>query len=195
MPNRVIPVVLVFFFNLIALPQLNAQTVTNLAVLKGLAPLTILRDSPEGRAAIAANFSVTGAIHGGYAPINLLPFEDQQQQALKDAFITSGNLAQLADGLGTTLGSAYVARSHYKDREHFTNLSQAVADLIAYTNATTRDDSNSAKLFFGNGTTDGKTAASKDALMILSTIGGMPGAFGKDYNRCALRGMATGESD
>ena len=164
----------------------KAQTATNLAVLKGLAPLTILEKSNQGKAALAANFSVTGGIQAGvFRQSTLLPFEDQQQQALKDAFITSGNLTQLADGLGTALGSAYVARAHYKDRDHYTNVAPSVADLTAYTNATTRDDSNSAKFFFANGTTDGKSAASDAALSILSKIGGKPDPFGKDYGRPA----------
>jgi PAP2 superfamily len=164
----------------------RAQTVTNLAVLKGLAPLTVLRNSYAGAAALASNFSVTGGIQtGGIRQSTLLPFSDQQQLALRDAFITGGNLAQLADGLGTTLGSAYLARAHYKDRDHFTSISQAVADLIAYTNATTRDDSNSAKYFFANATTDGKQPVSEEARAILKTIGGSPDPFGKDYGRPA----------
>jgi PAP2 superfamily len=164
----------------------EAQTATNLAVLKGLAPLTILGKSNQGKAALAANFSVTGGIQTGvFRQSTLLPFEEQQQQALKDAFITSGNLTQLADGLGTALGSAYIARAHYKDRDHYTNVAPSVADLIAYTNATTRDDSNSAKFFFANGTTDGKAAASDAALAILSKIGGKPDPFGTDYGRPA----------
>ena len=110
----------------------KAQTATNLAVLKGLAPLTILEKSNQGKAALAANFSVTGGIQAGvFRQSTLLPFEDQRQQALKDAFITGGNLTQLADGLGTALGSAYVARAHYKDRDHYTNVAPSVADLIA----------------------------------------------------------------
>jgi hypothetical protein len=166
--------------------QTNAQTVTNLAILNGLAPLTALRNSNAGAAALASNFSLTGGLQtGAIRQTTLLPFEDQQQQSLRDAFITSGNLAQLADGLGTTLGSAYLARVHYKDRDHFTNLSQAVAELIAYTNATTRDDSNSAKFFFANGTTDGKQPASEEALSILRKVNGTPDAFGKDYGRPA----------
>jgi hypothetical protein len=46
-----------------------------------------------------------------------LPFAEQQQHALRDAFITNLNLAELADGLGTTLGSAYLARFHYIDQK------------------------------------------------------------------------------
>jgi hypothetical protein len=166
--------------------QVNAQTATNLPVLKGLAPVTVLGKSADGRPALAANFAVTGGIQTGVIrQPTLLPFTDQQHQALKDAFITDGDLAQLADGLGTTLGSAYMARAHYRDREHFTNVSQSLADLVAYTNGTTRDDSNAAKYFFANLTTDGKTPVSEEAAAILKGIGGASDVFGKDYGRPA----------
>ena len=89
----------------------EGQTATNLAVLKGLAPVTILSKTAAGKAALAANYSVTGGIQTGtIRQSTLLPFPEQQQQALRDAFITDGNLAQLADGLGTTLGAAHQAR-------------------------------------------------------------------------------------
>ena len=65
-----------------------------------------------------------------------MPFSEQQQQALRDAFITDGNLAQLADGLGAALSAAYQARAHYLDREQFTSVSDAVKDVIAYANST-----------------------------------------------------------
>src|ERR1700733_3928270 len=151
---RTTMIVLVLVFSaLLDSRQSNAQNSTNIIITRGLAPLTILRNSPEGKAALAANFSVTGGLQVGviHQP-TLLPFNDQQQQALRDAFITDGNLAQLADGLGTTLGAAYVARAHYQDRDHFTNVAQSVAELIAYTNALTASDSNSAKYFFANAT-------------------------------------------
>ena len=164
----------------------SAQSATNLAVLKGLAPVSVLSNSPAGQAALAANFTVTGGIQtGAIRQPTLLPFADQQQQALKDAFITGGNIADLADGLGTTLGSAYLARSHYTDREHFTSISQAVADFIAYTNATTQSDSSSGKYFFANATTDGKTPVSGAAAVILKDIGGTPDIFGAGYGRPA----------
>ena len=163
-----------------------SQTATNIVVLKGLAPSTVLRQSTDGRAALAANFTVTGGIQtGAIRQPTLLPFSYQKLQALKDAFITDGNLAQLADGLGTTLGATYTARAHYKDRRNFTNVSQSIADLIAYTNATTREDSNSAKYYFANETTDGRTPVSNDALEILQRIGGTPDVFGNDYGRPA----------
>ena len=98
--------------------QASAQTAANLAALKGLAPFATLLQ--------------TGALRRP----TLLPFADQQQQALKDVFITSGDLADLADGLGTTLGAAYLARAHYVDRARFTNVSQSVADVVAYALAT-----------------------------------------------------------
>ena len=175
----------------------EAQTVPNLAVLKGLAPLTLLGKTQNGRAALSSNYAVTGGIQtGDIRQSILLPFAEQQQQALRDAFITDGNLAELADGLGTTLGSAYVARAHYQDREHFTSISQALADLIAYTNSTTGSDSNAGKYFFANATTDGKTPVSADAADILKQIGGSPDVFGLNYGHPAgsLGADAFGDS-
>ena len=162
--------------------QADAQSATDLAALRGLAPVTALSKTPEGTAALAANFAVTGGIQtGAISQPTLLPFAEQQQQALRDAFITSANLAQLADGLGTTLGAAYVARAHSIDRRHSTNLSQAVADLIAYANATTSANSNSGKFFFANGTTNGTVPASAEAMAILKEMGGHTDIFGASY--------------
>ena len=166
--------------------QAGAQTAVNMAVLKGLAPVAVLSKTYDGRAALAANLTVTGGIQtGAIRQPTLLPFADQQQQALKDAFITDGDLSQLADGLGTTLGGAYQARAHYNDRERYTNVSQTVADLIAYTNATTGSDSNAGKYFFANLTTDGKTPVSEEAADILKRNGGVPDIFGRSYGRPA----------
>jgi hypothetical protein len=162
--------------------QAEAQSATDLAVLRGLAPVTVLSKTPEGRAALAANFTVTGGIQtGAISQPTLLPFAEQQQQALRDAFITSATLAQLADGLGTTLDAAYVARAHSIDRSNSTKLSQAVADLIAYANATTSANSNSGKFFFANGTTDGTVPASAEAMAILKEMGGHTDIFGTSY--------------
>lgn len=168
----------------LASAQAQAQTATNLAVLKGLAPVTLLSKSVAGRAALGANFAVTGGIQtGAVRQPTLLPFAEQRGQALRDAFITDGDLSQLADGLGSTLGAAYQARAHYIDREHFTSVSPALADLIAYTNATTAADSNSGKYFFANATTDGKVPVSDDAAAILKGNGGTTDPFGKAYGR------------
>ena len=162
----------------------DAQTATNLAALRGLAPVSSLANTTEGKAALASNFTVTGGIQtGAIRQPTLLPFAEQQQQALRDAFITDGNLAQLADGLGTTLGAAYQARAHYLDRERFTSVSEAVAKLIAYANSTSGSDSNAGKYFFANGTTNGKKPVSDEALAIFKDVGGAPDPFGLAYGR------------
>jgi hypothetical protein len=166
--------------------QVGAQSATDMAVLKGLAPVTVLSNTPEGTAALAANYTVTGGIQtGAIRQSTLLPFAEQQQQALRDVFITSGDLAQLADGLGTTLGASYLARAHYTGQTSFTNISQPVADLIAYANATTGINANAGKFFFANVTTDGKTPVSAEATAILKKIGGVTDIFGKSYGRPA----------
>ena len=157
-----------------------------MAALRGLAAVSALSNSTDGKAALASNFTVTGAIQtGAIRQPTLLPFAEQQQQALRDAFITDGNLAQLADGLGTTLGAAYQARAHYLDRERFTSISKAVAEVIAYANSTSGSDSNAGKYFFANGTTDGKKPVSDQALAIFTDVHGAPDPFGRAYDRPA----------
>jgi hypothetical protein len=164
----------------------DAQTVANMAVLKGLAPVSALANSPDGKAALASNYTVTGGIQTGVIrQPTLLPFPEQQQQALRDAFITDGNLTQLADGLGATLGAAYQARAHYLDRERFTSISDAVAEVIAYANSTSGSDSNAGKYFFANGTTNGKKPVSDEAMAIFKDVGGAPDPFGRAYGRPA----------
>jgi hypothetical protein len=157
---------------------------SDLAALKLLAPVTVLgnKNNAAGQAALGANFAVTGGIQTGeIRQPTLLPFPEQQQQALRDVFITGSNLAQLADGLGTTLGAAYLAHAHYCDRQNSTTLSPAVTDLIAYANSTTNYNSGAAKYFFANETTDGKTPVSAKALAFINDIGGSPDVFGKAY--------------
>jgi hypothetical protein len=162
--------------------QAGAQSATDMAVLKGLAPVTVLPNTNEGKAALAANYTVTGGIQTGtIRQATLLPFAKQQQQALRDAFITGGNLAQLADGLGTTLGAGYVARAHYIDQKNFTSVSQKVADVIAYADAITSTNSQSGKYFYANETKDGEVPASAEALAILKDNGGVTDVFGKSY--------------
>jgi hypothetical protein len=165
----------------------SAQSDTDLAVLKGLSPFAVLLNTPAGNAALAANYTLTHGIQtGAIAQPTLLPFAEQQQQALRDVFITSGNLAQLADGLGSTLEAAYTARAHYIDRTtHFTNLSPTVADVIAYAVATTLGNSQSAKFFFANETADGKVPASAKAISILTDIGGKSDVYGRGYHLAA----------
>lgn len=182
--NKMMSKMLLAMGALIALMPFHAgaQSATDMVVLKGLAPVTVLEKTAEGRAALAANYTVTGGIQtGAIRQSTLLPFAEQQQQALRDAFITDGDLAQLADGLGTTLAAAYLARAHYSDQTHFTNLSQAVADVIAYADRTTAPNSQSGKYFFADETTDGKTPVSAEALAILKGNGGETDVFGKSY--------------
>jgi PAP2 superfamily len=164
----------------------NAQSVTNMAALKGLAPVSALLKTADGQAALASNFTATGGIQtGAIRQPTLLPFAEQQQQALRDAFITDGNLFQLTDGFGTTLAAAYAARAHYLDKERFTSISRAVSDVIAYANSTSGSDSNAGKYFFANGTANGKKPVSDEALAIFKNIDGAPDPFGIAYRRPA----------
>ncbi|MDP4025351.1 phosphatase PAP2 family protein [Methylobacterium sp. NEAU 140] len=166
------------------LPAL-AQSATNLTALRGLAPVAALPKTPEGRAALDANLTVTGDIQTGTLkqPI-LLPFAEQRQLALRDAFITDGNGTQLADGLGTALARAYQAKASYADFKTFTTVSPAVSDLFGYTNTVTKADSNAGKFFFANATTDGKKPVSPEAAAILKD-GAVTDVFGRAYGRLA----------
>jgi hypothetical protein len=168
-----------------------AQSPINLTALQGLVPISALADTTAGKAALAANLAVTASIQDGSAkqPL-LLPFPEQQQQALRDAYITDGNAYELADGLGTALSRAYWSRATFQSgndgkTSSFTSLSPAVALLIAYTNGTTRSDSSSAKYFFGNETTDGKTKVSAAAAAIMTDAKGLPDIFGRAYDHPA----------
>ncbi|WP_018261450.1 hypothetical protein [Methylobacterium sp. WSM2598] len=164
----------------------GAQTATNLTALQGLAPVSALTRTAEGRAALTANLRVTGDIQSGaLAQPLLLPFAEQRQLALRDCFITDGNAAELADGLGSRLGEIYQARARYADYKTFTNVTQTVADLLGYTNNVAKSDSNSGKYFFGNGTTNGKNPVSEAASSIFASRDGRPDVFGKAYDRPA----------
>jgi hypothetical protein len=166
--------------------EADAQTAANIVAFKGLAAVSALSKSAAGKAALGSNFTVTGGIQTGVIrQPTLLPFAEQQQQALRDAFITDGNLAQLVDGLGTTLAAAYQARAHYLDRERFTSVSNAVQQVIAYANSTSGSDSNASKYFFANGTTNGKTPVSDEAMAIFKDVNGAPDPFGRAYGRPA----------
>lgn len=164
----------------------GAQSATNLTALRGLAAVSVLPGSAEGRAALDANLTVTGAIQAGAAgPAILLPLAEQRQLALRDAFITDGNAMELADGLGSTLGGLYQARARYADHETFTNVAPSVADLLGYTNNVAKSDSNAGKYFFANATTNGKAPVSEAAASILTERGGTADVFGKAYGRLA----------
>ena len=163
----------------------------NMRAIRGLAPISMLQNTVVGKMALARNLTITAAIQNGNAKQpTLLPFLEQQQLALRDAFITDGNAYGLADGLGTDLEHVYRSLTTYENsqdnkRPTFTNISPAIAQLIAYANATTRSDFGFAKFFFGNGTTDGQTPVSKQAIAILKEVRGTVDIFGRAYDRPA----------
>ncbi|MET0257278.1 MAG: phosphatase PAP2 family protein [Methylobacterium sp.] len=166
--------------------QARAQSATTLTALKGLAPVSVLLKSPEGQAALGANLTVTGGIQtGALRQPTLLPFAEQQQLALRDAFITDGNAAELADGLGSSLGAAYQAKARYETHKDFTSVSKALTDLIGYTNNVAKQDSNAGKYFFANATTNGREPVSPAAGAILTANGGTTDVFGRAYGRLA----------
>ena len=163
--------------------QARAQSAAELGDLRGLAPVTVLLTSPEGKAALDANLKVTGGIQTGTIhQSTLLPFPEEQELALQDATITGANLADLADGLGTTLGAAYLARAHCSDAKHCTEISKAVAEIIAYATTTSGSHSNAGKYLFANETKDGTAPVSDAAAEILSEMQGQTDVFGKAYN-------------
>jgi outer membrane autotransporter protein len=178
-----------------AVAPASAQTAVNLNALQGLIPFSTLGNTAAGKAALSSNFTITGQIQSGTAnqPL-LLPFAQQQQQALSDATITSSNAYQLADGLGTKLGGVYQSKTTYTSTNDgttttSTNISTNIANLLTYTSTLTGSDSNAGKYFFSNGTTNGTTPASAAALALLTAAGGKTDVFGTAYN---LPGGTTG---
>jgi len=179
---------------LLWMPGAQAQSAVNLIALRGLAPFAVLDNTAAGKAALAANLRITAAIQEGKdGQPGLQPFPAQQEQALKDAFITAGNASQLADGLGSKLGAAYQALAAYSSTDDgktssFTSVSPSVAALIGYTATLTGADSNSGKFFFADGkqkTTGPAVPASPAALAILKAEGGVTDVFGKAYDKPA----------
>ncbi len=109
--------------------------------------------------------------------------------------MTGKNLAQLSDGLGTTLGSAYVARFHYIDRKRTSEMPEAIADLIRYASAITGSHSGASKFLFANGTTNGKTPVSDAEKAIVKEINGDEDVFGKAYGLPAASAGADAYGD
>jgi hypothetical protein len=186
-----------------------AQATANLDVLKGLAPVTILDQSPIGSKALEANYDRTGEIQHGTAqqPL-LLPFAEQQQQALRDAFLPfppsppsptnhtnpneNSNASNLADGLGTALGGAYrsatgCTSSDDGNSSRCPNISDNVAQLMNFAYSTTSCDASFAKFFFANETTPDSQhrPVSDEEKAILTDIGGRPDIFGRAYHHPA----------
>lgn len=167
-----------------------AQQAANVAALTGLATVTVLSKTEPGRAALQANYDVTGGIQRGTLRLPApLPFEEQQQQALRDATSTTRNLAQLADGLGSTLGAAYTARAHADDHGQPLNLSPELNQLIASAMSVGGPDSAAGKYLFANRTTDGRTPVVPAVAAILDGMHGETDPFGRAYG---LRAGAPG---
>ena len=168
--------------------EVRAQSFSNLNALEGLAPVSTLLNTAAGKAALRHNFFVTAVIQNGNSwASGLLPFPDQEQQALRDAAITSENGYELADGLGTSLGGAYQSLTHYTSPDDgktsdFNNISPAIARLFAYAGATELSDSSTGKYFFANATIDGKTPVSANAQAVIARINGITDVFGKAYD-------------
>jgi hypothetical protein len=166
-----------------------AQSATNMDALRGLAPAAALNENEAGKKALADNLAVTGAIQSGAAnQPTLRPFPEQQQQALRDAFIAYKNASDLAEGLGSKLFGIYQSRATITSTNGgknalFGNISPAIADIIAYANATSRSDAEAGKYFFANTTTDKTTPVSPSAVAILTDIHGTTDFFGKAYGR------------
>jgi autotransporter-associated beta strand protein len=165
----------------------QAQTAINLNALQGLVPVSVLGNTTAGRAVLSTNYTTTFAIQNGTdnQPL-LLSFTAQEEKALQDAFITSGNAYELTDGLGTTLEAAYKSLTSYTSTNDgstssFTSISPAVANLIAYTYGIAGADSNSGKYFFANETTNGTTPVSQAAMNILTAAGGVTNVLGTAY--------------
>ncbi|HTH96819.1 MAG TPA: phosphatase PAP2 family protein [Stellaceae bacterium] len=179
----------------------QAQSATNLIALQGLAPVSALGNTDAGKAALAANLSITGAIQNGNAQQpTLLPWPQQQQLALRDAFITSHNAYELADGLGTKLGAAYQSLTSYTssdDGKTAKSSSQvpSVQQLITYAFSATSADAGSGKFFFADATVGGKKPVSAEAAAILSAEKGVPDIFGRAYGLPAAGGQGKDPYD
>lgn len=178
-------------FLVLSCAQAHGQSVSNVDAIKGLMSVTTLERSDAGKAALAMNFKVTGEIQDGAArQPTLLPWPEQQQLALRDAFITWDNASELADGLGAKLGQVYqarascVAKTDGKGAE-CTNISPAIATVIAYAVATSGSDSSMGKYIFANATTNGETPAPPEIQAILTEAGGVTDFYGRAYGRPA----------
>ena len=158
------------------------------AALHLLAPFSTLGGSPEGKAALAGNLAVTEQIQNGSAKQFLLQDDKtQQEQALRDAFITSDNARELADGLGTELGGIYQSGTAYTNEAHphGSNISPALAALFHIAGEQEKAAAGSAKFFFADGTADGKACALKEVHDVLDPIRGKVDVFGTAYSHDA----------
>jgi hypothetical protein len=131
--TRRIAIITVSFVVFLLAKEVLAQSATNLNAFSGLSPVSALQNTTAGKIALARNLTITAAIQNGSAQQpTLLTFSEQQQLALRDAFITDENAYELADGLGTELDNVYrslTKKDGYERR--FNNISAAIAQLIA----------------------------------------------------------------
>jgi hypothetical protein len=159
-----------------------------IVALKGLLPFATLPNSAAGKAALDANYEVTGAIQTGTASQpGLQPFPAQQAQALHDAFITLDNASNVADGLGTTLGNAYQAKATYSADKTTApgKVAASVNALLTYSVTLTGKDASAGKFFFADAGfqkgQDKPQAQQPGELALLATDGGTTNVFGKAY--------------
>jgi hypothetical protein len=165
-----------------------AASGSTVGALTGLAGVSALENNDAGKAVLASNLKVTADVQSGAArqPL-LLSFADQQQQALRDAFITSGNAEELSDGLGGQLATAYqsltsVASTNDGKTAAYGNVSPVVGSVIGFAHGTSSADATAGKYFFSDETTDGKTPVPQTEADILTRVHGVADIFGKAYN-------------
>lgn len=150
-----------------------------------LMPFAKLENTVQGKQALDRNQSLTLEIRQGLAdqPL-LLSFEQQREQALRDATITAGNARQLADGLGSRLGNLYQAAAYFvssDDGKHYSfNNIASLGTLFAAANKSEYQASSTAKYFFGKGSFDGGAPDPK-AIDLLAKNNGKPNVYGIAY--------------
>lgn len=178
----------------LAVSPAAAQTVSNLNALQMLVPFSTLLNTSAGQATLTANYNVTGGINAGTSGQPLLTsFAQTQQQALKDATITSPNAYQLADGLGTKLGGAYQSLTSYTAPNGTavataTGISKTLTNFIVYAYSLSQADSGMGKYFFADGKLTSGGATSATATGYMTAVGGTTDIFTKAYGTTGAYG-------
>lgn len=178
------------FLTLTSIARAGDAGSVDLDALRLLAPATALGAPPEDKAGVlTANLKVTQQIQNGSAAQPLLQdFKDQQQQALRDAFVTKDNALEFADGLGSELGGLYQSTVRYTSVDDGvtasgSNISPALETLFYVANAEENKASNTAKYFFaGGGKADKKKCLWSEAHKVLDDVHGKIDVFGTAYN-------------
>jgi hypothetical protein len=174
----------------------------DLDALRLLAPASALGVPPqETSGALAANLKATQEIQNGNARQPLLQdFKDQQQQALRDAFITKDNAVEFADGLGSELGGLYQSAAKYTSTDDGRtasgiNISPALATLFYVANGEENKASATAKYFFADGKADKKACLWSTAHEVLDRVHGKIDVFGTAYNNDPVTKECTDIAD